>query len=312
MSSSRRCAVVKSQLGRHTSDPSGIAAGPDAALWFTEEAGNQIGRITTAGVITEFPITTANIYFPVGIVAGPDGVLWFTGGGAIGRITTAGVITAFQMLSGVSSPYGIATGPGGTLWFTVENPPAIGDRIGRITPDGMITEFPVSTPNSRLQGIAAGPDGALWFTEYAANKIGRITQDGVVTEYPVPTADSNPPGIAAGPDGALWFTEFRTGKIGRAPACGLGFSASFANSTLTMNFHLGVDTPATFDIVLRDSTGPFAQPFSQAIPAVVPPQAFTMNWGNFPNKGEVTVVPLLTAGPGQGLCAEWATVDTAQ
>ena len=40
--------------------PGGITAGPDGALWFTEQTANKIGRITTAGVITEFPIPTAN------------------------------------------------------------------------------------------------------------------------------------------------------------------------------------------------------------------------------------------------------------
>ena len=36
------------------SNPYGIAAGPDGALWFTQYNGNRIGRITTAGAITEF------------------------------------------------------------------------------------------------------------------------------------------------------------------------------------------------------------------------------------------------------------------
>ena len=40
-------------------------------------SGNKIGQITTAGVITEFPIPTASSG-PYGIAAGPDGNLWFT------------------------------------------------------------------------------------------------------------------------------------------------------------------------------------------------------------------------------------------
>src|SRR5258706_4225506 len=40
--------------------PWSITTGPDGALWFTESFANKIGRITTAGVITEFPIPTAN------------------------------------------------------------------------------------------------------------------------------------------------------------------------------------------------------------------------------------------------------------
>ncbi len=34
------------------SQPLGITAGPDGALWFTEVRGNKIGRITTSGTIT--------------------------------------------------------------------------------------------------------------------------------------------------------------------------------------------------------------------------------------------------------------------
>src|SRR5215469_4962652 len=59
------------------SAPTAITAGPDGNLWFTEAAGNKIGRITTHGSITEFPIPTAGST-PEGITAGPDGNLWFT------------------------------------------------------------------------------------------------------------------------------------------------------------------------------------------------------------------------------------------
>jgi len=79
-----------------------------------------------------------------------------------------------------------------------------------------------------------------------------------------------------------------------------------------MNFDLGIDVPATFSIVLKNAQGAIGTPFSKAIPAIVPPRAFTMNWSPFPNLGNVTVVPQLSASPGQPLCAEWTTVDTAQ
>jgi streptogramin lyase len=71
------------------SSPKAITAGPDGNLWFTEQAGNKIGRITPSGTITEFPIPTSQST-PIAITAGPDGNLWFTeeGGNKIGRITT--------------------------------------------------------------------------------------------------------------------------------------------------------------------------------------------------------------------------------
>ena len=66
----------------------GIASGADGNIWFTEYAGNRIGRITPGGTITEFAIPSPNSQ-PIGIAAGPDGNLWFTeqAGNKIGRIS---------------------------------------------------------------------------------------------------------------------------------------------------------------------------------------------------------------------------------
>lgn len=79
---------------------SGIAAGLNGAMWFSGD-GN-IGRITTAGVVTAYPIPTPNVD-SISITAGPDGAVWFTetylyaGGNfaKIGQITTGGVITEY-------------------------------------------------------------------------------------------------------------------------------------------------------------------------------------------------------------------------
>ena len=47
--------------------------GADGALWFTEEIGNKVGRITTAGGITEYTIPLANAGLSaLNIVAGLD------------------------------------------------------------------------------------------------------------------------------------------------------------------------------------------------------------------------------------------------
>lgn len=59
----------------------------DNALWFTEYFGNRIGRITTSGQVTVFPLLTAYSR-PTGIAAGPYGAMWCTefGSNSIGRI----------------------------------------------------------------------------------------------------------------------------------------------------------------------------------------------------------------------------------
>lgn len=55
--------------------PMDITAGADGALWFTEFAGQRIGRITTGGVISE--TKAKDNPSPEGIAAGPDGNIWF-------------------------------------------------------------------------------------------------------------------------------------------------------------------------------------------------------------------------------------------
>jgi virginiamycin B lyase len=211
------------------SQPNGIVTGPDGNLWFTEIAGNKIGRITPAGDLTEFelpPNSQGQSRQPRAILVGPDGALWFTMTNAsrIGRITTAGDLSAFITPTSGSGPEGIAVGSDGNIWFTE----IAANKIGRLTPGAppSITEFPIPTPDSRPARITAGPDGNLWFTESQtsppANKIGRITVDGTITEFPVSTASSEPWGIT-GPNlsgGTLFFTERAASKVGQMDMTG--------------------------------------------------------------------------------------------
>src|SRR5262249_18514611 len=130
------------------SEPSGVAVGPDGALWFTEEGANKIGRMTTSGQVREFALPSREAVqcgqlCPYDIAAGPAGALWFTnsqsGGPGIGRITTGGTTTLYPT-QGV--PGLIVAGPDGNLWFAVSRNGA-GPELGRITPGGTVTEFPI-------------------------------------------------------------------------------------------------------------------------------------------------------------------------
>jgi virginiamycin B lyase len=183
------------QSGRHHGRP-------DGNLWFNEEDGNQIAKITTAGVITEFPIPTAGSA-PGGICLGSDGNLWFTeyNAGKIARLTTAGVVTEFPIPPPSGGPLHPRPGPDGAIWFVEE----IGNRVGRSTTAGVIVEYVVPTANASPFDIVAGPDGAMWFTE--EQKIGRLTTstetEGFFTVAPCRVADTRttaPPALAAGDD----------------------------------------------------------------------------------------------------------------
>jgi streptogramin lyase len=105
--------------------------GPDGNIWFAGAAdGNQIGRITPDGTVTQFPIPTPNCR-PTGIATGPDRNLWFTElyGNHIGQMTTDGVILAeFDSPTAYSLPAGITTGPEGNIWFTELQ----GNKIARL------------------------------------------------------------------------------------------------------------------------------------------------------------------------------------
>jgi virginiamycin B lyase len=206
--------VVTNYTGTGIDEPLAITAGPDGALWFTNQANNSIGRITTGGVVTNY--TGTGISGPDGITVGPDGALWFAnlGNSTIGRITTGGVVTNYIGTS-ISGPEGITAGPDGALWFTNQ----ANNSIGRITTGGVVTNYTATSIDEPV-GIAVGPDGALWFTNFGANSIGRITTGGVVTNYTA-TSIAGPIAIAAGPDGALWFTNVGNNSIGRITTGGV-------------------------------------------------------------------------------------------
>jgi virginiamycin B lyase len=209
--------------------PNYIASGPDGAIWFTDSAYSKIGRITTAGAVTEYATPTPNSS-PQGITSGPDGAIWFVEEGAnnVGRITSSGAIMEYEIPTPISGPTGITAGPDGALWFT-ENEGGVGGKIGRITTAGTITEYDTPTPNSGPYGITAGPDGAIWFVEYGAEKIGRITVEGVITEFVLPAVLYNSTQIAVGPDGALWFAKFGP-SLGRITTGGVITAYSLFNS----------------------------------------------------------------------------------
>ncbi|HWY89834.1 MAG TPA: hypothetical protein VNY31_04115 [Solirubrobacteraceae bacterium] len=212
--------------------PSDLALGLNGNMWFVDHATNSkgeylIGRISPAGMVTEFPIPPMMYagmpghFFPGNIALGSDGNMWFTDEGTfegesgfIGRIAPAGTITEFPIPTGTqanvpesSNPVGIALGPDGNMWFTDQGTNSEGQRlIGRITPAGTVTEFPIPTGYNPTAGIALGADNDLWFTE-SPDGLGRITATGSISEYGLGIVSQLMGGITPGSDGNLWFRE---------------------------------------------------------------------------------------------------------
>lgn len=190
------------------SDPDQIVAGPDGNVWFTENTGNAIGRVTSAGTITEFPLPTANAQ-AVGITLGPDGNLWFTESNTdkVGRITPAGVVTEFPLPAG-AGPEGIVTGADGNLWVAEFGR---GD-IGVVSPTGaLLTEYPVGLTNQPPVNLVLGSDSRVWFGINNTDDIAAIDTTGAITE----SVTTQPVFyLAAGADGNVWFSGATSNHTG--------------------------------------------------------------------------------------------------
>lgn len=211
---------------------SSIAAGPDGAMWFTEDQwhdenrlrrGDRIGRIDMNGNITEFP-QFATTSLPSSIAAGPDGAMWFTNSFTrnVGRIDMAGNITLYPSPQAFSNANSITAGPDGAMWVTQATNGGFPPAVARVDMNGNFTEY--LTPQSGNVGsIVTGTDGALWFLQSNTYNrwLVRVTTSGVFTYHSLPFV--TPPGqqsfdyysdLTVGSDGRLWLGRSLQNAIG--------------------------------------------------------------------------------------------------
>lgn len=162
--------IQQFQLARY-SRPNEIVSGPDGALWFMVEhdEGPAIGRITTAGAVTEFPLGSGERLGAGTLAAGPDGRLWFVAEArTIWRISTTGRISRLELPS--LTPRDIAVGPEGSVWYTSDaEPPCLpGDAVcgdGGYYQSGVIGRIdpaPLSTDIAGVRLTAGGRKVKLW------------------------------------------------------------------------------------------------------------------------------------------------------
>ncbi|MBV8749948.1 MAG: hypothetical protein JO103_09560, partial [Candidatus Eremiobacteraeota bacterium] len=219
--------------------PRYIAAGSDGNMWFTEQPGNAIARITPAGVVTEFPVPTPNAFDTAGalnhIIGASDGNLWFTESGnnvnKIAKSTTTGVITEFSTLFAPppqDNPAGLVDRGDGNIWYVAHG----SARVGYVSYNGsQAGETSVPTASAGPFGIATAADGNLYYTEQSVDKIGRV-HDLFTTQTEISlTANSLPQDIVRGPDGNLWFTENGRGNIGRLSPNSFSVTGEFPTAT---------------------------------------------------------------------------------
>ena len=203
-----------------------IVAGPDQALWFTEKAAGNVGRITTAGQITEYSIPNNASGLPD---TGPTQIV--ASGGGLWFLTDIGESVYRMAPDGTSAPVyvnsffpasSLAASDTGGVWLMEsfgDGNPQDGDALLRVDPDGTVTDYPAVHPN-HIDSIAQAPDGSVWFNN-AGSFLYRLTDAGVQLSDPLSLPSPNEvSSIAFAPGGMPWFTDYAPNSLTASGCCG--------------------------------------------------------------------------------------------
>lgn len=103
-------------------EPNDVVAGPEGNVWFTEEGGPWLGRVTSAAQ-TSGRFERLDVPAPGGtqrIAFGPSGDFWFTTGSRIGSASPDYWTSGLACLpAGCDlTPAALAAGPDGKLWYS--------------------------------------------------------------------------------------------------------------------------------------------------------------------------------------------------
>jgi streptogramin lyase len=182
---------------------SAIVAGTDGNLWFIDETGGSLVRMSMNGSVKEFSLSGVLTGSAVSMTEGADGRFYIGDESAnIVRVTKSGGATAIPIPSGdTTSIDGMALGPDGNVWF------AEFEHIAKITPSGKITEFayPSQSGPNQYGGVTTGSDGNVWFAQSSQNAIGRIVpSSGKIVMFTIPTGCIPAPVLLA-KDNNVWF-----------------------------------------------------------------------------------------------------------
>ncbi len=247
-----------------------IVAGPDGAIWFSDNALTatavpKLGRITPDGKITEYPVPTATVGGQgneiLSLATGSDGTIWFLHFGqgrvngtgkpesiyALDHATATGEITEFPPApiptdaTGAGALPFLVGGSGGALWLLSA------EKLSGIPADAHIIQ--VTAPDGyHISSATVGPDGNLWLSARLAAKIVRITPDGTLATFPLPDPQLVATCITDGPDGAIWFCEddrisgqITRGAIGRITPAGAVTSYPVPQGTIPTSISAGPD-----------------------------------------------------------------------
>jgi streptogramin lyase len=140
------------------SHPYDLVLGPDGAFWILEEGIAKIGRMTTAGVVTNEYAVPSGETGQSGITVGPEGNIWFTDTemSEIGRLVPDPIVSAGGGGSGAGGGGGNNTAP----------PPAADTTAPRFTaaPAFVPSRFAVAAKGKKSSSASAHVGSKLTFS----------------------------------------------------------------------------------------------------------------------------------------------------
>lgn len=190
-------------------------------VWFTEQAGNKIGRLNPMDAsITEFSIPTSNSQ-PAGmdVLAGSPTQVWFTerSGNKLGRLvvtsTTEYAFTEYPLPSQYANaqPEDVHIQNVDSVWFTAPNKSCIGRYRLSLNQYALLYTGGGSQP----WAIKVDSEGYPWFTERVGNRIGMFFPQTIADFrwYTLPVS-SDPYDLAIS-QRFIWFTELGLHRVGQ-------------------------------------------------------------------------------------------------
>ncbi len=197
----------------------------DGVIWFTEHAGNKIGRFDIAQLeFREFAIPTA-ASGPTGIDIAPDGRIWFLESAAR-KLAVFDPVTEefieyfvpFYIVESRLESIRIDTAKG--PWFTMPDANRLAfydiarDRFDAWNTVSFTGAFTLPT------GLTVDSRGTPWLTAKGSDVVGRYTPETLASFRWIgtPTSNSEPANLVfddLGPNWSLFFTESGAGKVAR-------------------------------------------------------------------------------------------------
>lgn len=197
--------------------PTGLALGPDGAIYVSDTGNHTVRRITANGVVTTLAgfagnadyadgsATSARFNQPLGLAVAPDGTVFVADSGnhLIRVIATNGTVSVlagnpetFGSADGTgtnaffNNPVGLALAPDGSLFvsdannFTLRRVTAAGvvtTLAGAAGQDGSADGPAASARFGKPAELALAPNGTLYIADAAHHTIRRLTPDGRVS-----------------------------------------------------------------------------------------------------------------------------------